>query len=56
MTESEKSEFEKELLELMAKHGVRIYHDLDDDSWSFLDSWDGKVYIPIDKLPQADNR
>ena len=56
MAEAEKSRFEEELLALMAKHGVRIYHDLSDNTWCFLDSWDGKVYIPIEKLPQADNR
>ncbi len=56
MTETEKSEFEKELLELMEKHGVKAYHDLDDNSWCFIDSWDGKVYVPIVKLPSMDNR
>jgi hypothetical protein len=56
MTEKEQSEFERKLLELMQEHGVKIYHDLSDNTWCFLDRWDGKVYIPIDKLPQADNR
>jgi hypothetical protein len=56
MTDTEKSEFEKELLVLIAKHGVKIYHDLSDNTWCFLDSWGGKVYIPVEKLPQADNR
>jgi len=56
MADAEKSEFEIELLDLMAKHGVKIYHDLSDNTWCFLDSWDGKVYIPIENLPQADNR
>jgi len=56
MSEAEKSEFEKELRALMAKYGVGIYHDLSDNSWSFLDSWDGKVYIGIENLPQKDNR
>ena len=58
MTETEQSVFEKELLELMAKHGVKVYYDFDDKTWYFLDSpqWDGKVNFPITKLPSFDNR
>ena len=58
MTETEQSVFEKELLELMAKHGVKVYYDFDDKTWYFLDSpqWDGKVNSPITKLPSFDNR
>jgi len=58
MSEQEKSQFEKELLELMAKHGVRVYYDFDDKTWYFLDSpqWDGNVHFPITDLPSHDNR
>ena len=58
MSEQEKSQFEKELLELMAKHGVKVYYDFSDKTWYFLDSpdWDGKVNFPITHLPSYDNR
>ena len=58
MSEQEMSLFEIELLELMNKHGVKVYYDFDDKTWYFLDSpqWDGNVHFPITKLPSYDNR
>ena len=56
MSEQEKSEFERELQELLKKYDVRLYQDRSDWKWYFMDGWDGKIYFPITNLPQEDNR